>query len=338
MLDRRGFCAFAIAGPALVRPAAAQVAPGQALRDVSVALGAVGFGTAPVPLALQLGLFEKHGLRLRTITMDSGAAAVTALLSGSTDAAMAGPGELITALGRGQRLVMLATAYIGSAGTLVLARSVAERLGVRPDAPATARLKALHGLQIATPSASSGYTATLKGATAAVGASVRFAYIAPTAMASALDSGAVQGCMAGAPSWAPPVVRGTGVVWLSGPKQEFPAANVPFSQGSVQVLAERAAADPDLMRRLAAAMEDFAHAVAERPDEVKAAVARIYPNLDAATLNVLFATEASAWKARQATAADVRHDIEFVRSGGIDLPHIDAVNPATVIFAPPVTR
>jgi ABC-type nitrate/sulfonate/bicarbonate transport system substrate-binding protein len=161
---------------------------------------------------------------------------------------------------------------------------------------------------------------------------MRITYMAPPAMASAPEAGAVQGFIAGAPSWAPPVIRGTGVVWISGPKREFPAGNMPTSQGNLQAMADFAQANPDLMQRLAAVIADVAAAVGERPAEVKAAVAKVYPALDAATLDLLFASESAAWRARTLTPEDVRHDIDFVRSSGIELPTIDAVDPASVLL------
>lgn len=307
-------------------------ASGQQLREVTIALGSVGFGTAPVPLAQQLGLFEKHGLKAKTVVMDSGSAATTAVLSRSTDIALSGAAELVAALAHGQKLVIIANVYDGSAGTLVLAKSVADKLGVSPNAPAAARLKALDGLVIASPSSASGYTASIKGAPAGVGARVRIAYMAPPAMASALEAGAIQGYIAGAPSWAPPVIRGTGVVWISGPKHDFPPENAPASQGNLQTMADFAQANPDLMQRLAAVIADLVRAVDERPAEVKAAVAKVYPSLDPATLDLLFASESAAWKAKLLTPDDVRHDIAFVRSSGVDLPQIDSVDPAAVLL------
>ena len=305
---------------------------GQTLQDVSIALGSVGFGTAPVRLAKELGLYERHGLNARIVVMDSGSAATTALVSRSTDTALSGSGELVTALGQGQKLVIVANVYNGSSGTLVLSNAAVAKLGVADTAPAAARLKALNGLLIASPSAASAYTVSLKGATAAAGASIRFTYMAPQTMASALEAGAIDGYIAGAPSWAPPVLKGAGRVWISGPKQDFPPAHMPASAGSLQAMRDVAESRPVLMQRLADVFADLAAAVAERPADVKAALHRVYPSLDPATVDLLFASESAAWKAKRLTAADVKHDIEFVRSGGAAMPQIENVDPASVLF------
>jgi ABC-type nitrate/sulfonate/bicarbonate transport system substrate-binding protein len=199
-------------------------AAAQPLREDSIALGSMGFGTAVVPIAQQLRLFEKHGLKPGTVVMDSGAAASTALLSRSVEIALS-----------------------GGASTA-----------------------------------------------AAVGAKPRITYMAPPAMASALAAGAVQGIIADAPPWAPPVVNGTGVVWISGLKHLFPAEAMPVNKGSLQAFANFAKTHSDLMRRLAAVVADVVAAVRERPAEVKAAVAKIYPALDPAMLDLLFTSESKA--------------------------------------------
>ena len=323
-LRRTGLCAAAmlmIAGGAVA----------QQLREFSVAFGSVGFGNAAVPLADQLGLFEKHGIKLKTVVMDSGSAATTAMLSGSVDTALSGGAELASALGRGQKVALLVNLYQGSAGTLVLAKSAVDKLGVSVNAPAAARLKALDGLLIATPSATSGYTASLRGAAARAGVNLRLTYMAPQAMASAFEAGAIQGYIAGAPTWAPPVLKGTGVVWLSGPKHDFPPENTPASNGNLQALATYAKANPDMVRRLNEIFADLSNVIEEKPAEAKAALGRAYPSLDPKTLDLLFASESSAWRYSRYTAADLQHDIDFVKSSGVALPQIDSVNPADVL-------
>lgn len=307
-------------------------ASGQPLKDVSIALGSVGFGTAPVRIAKELGLYEKHGLNAKVVIMDSGAAAITALISRSTDTALAGSGELIAAQGRGQKVVIIANVYNGSSGTLVLSKTAADKLGVSATAPANERLKALDGLVIASPSAASAYTASLRGATRNAGANIRITYMSPQTMASAIEAGAIQGYIAGAPSWTPPVVKGSGIVWISGPKRDFPADNMPVSAGSLQALRDHAEANPDLMRRLTAVFVDLAKAIDERPADVKAALARVYPDLDGTTLDLLLASESAAWKAKRLTADDMKHEIFFVKSSGVELPQIENVDPASLLF------
>ena len=68
---------------------------------------------------------------------------------------------------RGLKVVVLANTYAGFSGTLVLSKSVVDKLGVSPTAPIAQRLKALDGLVIGSPSATGAYTVTARAAAAA---------------------------------------------------------------------------------------------------------------------------------------------------------------------------
>ena len=65
----------------------------------------------------------------------------------------------------------------GLSGSLVLGKAVAERLDLPPGAQVAARLRALDGLAIAAPSATSAYLTPVKDAAEALGAKIRFVYM-----------------------------------------------------------------------------------------------------------------------------------------------------------------
>jgi ABC-type nitrate/sulfonate/bicarbonate transport system substrate-binding protein len=327
MLSRAPLYLLAALIPALTGTAFAEQA-----RDVSMGLASTSFATAPARIAKELGLYEKHGLEPRFTVMDNASAATTALISRSVNAALSGPGELVIAQARGQKVVVLANIYAGLSGSLVLSKSVADKLGTAPSAPIAERLKALDGLVIASPSATGAYTVALRGAAKSAGANIRFTYMALAAMPAALESGAVQGFIAGAPFWAFPIRKGSGILWISGPKAELPPENMPASSANLQVFSDFAAANPDWAKSLATVFTDLATAIDERPADVKAAVAKLYPDLDPGTVDLLFAAEAAAWKTKPATPADMARDIAFVKSIGTPIPQIDSIDPASMIY------
>lgn len=307
-------------------------ASAQPSQDLQIPISSVSFATAPARIAKEMGLFEKRGINARIVTMDSANASISALISGAVDVTVAGPGELIAANARGQKLVIVANMYDGLSASLVLSKATVDKFGIKADAPVAARLKALDGLVIGTPSATSSYTVSFKTAAADLGANIRFTYMAQPAMVAALESGAIQGYIAGAPFWGTPVVKGTGVLWLSGPKRELPSASLPASSVSLQALRSVADAKPVLMKNLAAVFDDLSDAVRNRPQDVKAALGKLYPDVDAATLDLLFRLESPAWMARKLTAADMKHEIAFVKANGAPLPNIDAVDPASMLY------
>ncbi len=322
----RRFCAAAI----LVLSASAAVS--QEPREVAIGLGSGSLVAGTARIAAELGLFKAHGLQPRFTVLDSANSATTALISRSVQAAVSGAAELIIANTRGQKVVMVASAYSGLGGTLVLSKVAADGLGVSPAASAAARFKALDGLIIAAPSPTATYKISIDGPARAQGAAVRFTYMAMTAMPAALESGAIHGYIASAPIWGVSVLKGSGVVWASGPRGEMPAEFAPKSSANLQVLREFAEANPDIVRKLASVYADFARSVRERPAEVKAAITKIYPDLSGEALDLAFASESLAWGAVPPTAEDIRHEIAFVKSTGAQLPGIDGLDPAALLF------
>lgn len=305
----------------------------QELRKVTMSLAGQSMIASIPRFAKEMGLFEKRGIDITFVSMDSASASATGLISGSVPYAFSGPVELIVAQARGRDVVAIANTYGGLGGTLVLSKAVADKLNVSPTASLNDRLKALKGLTIATPSATSAYTVSFKGATAAVGADVKFTYMSIPSMPSALQSGAIQGYVASAPFWVFPITGGTGVLWISGPKGELPDQLRPKSNSVLLAMRETVTAQPDLTRSVAAVFADFAEAIDRRPAEVKAAILKGFPSLDAKSVDELFESESKAWKAKALTAQDITHEIAYARSGGMSLPEqVDKVPPARMVW------
>jgi ABC-type nitrate/sulfonate/bicarbonate transport system substrate-binding protein len=304
----------------------------QKLRDVTIALSSSSLGPAAPRVAKELGLFEKHGLSAKIVAMDSGNTALAALISKSADAAMVGSGTLIAAQARGRDVVIIANGYGGFATTMVLSKAVADKLRVSPKAPVADRLKAVDGLLIGTPEATAGSTLGFKNAAATVGANMRFTYMSQQAMPAALERGAIEGYLASAPYWAGPVANGKGIVWISGPSGELPSGTVNGTSTQLQMLRETAEADPDLAKRFATVFADLRKAIDEKPAEVKAAVARVFPDLTAELLDIVYPSESAAWNAKPLTPADMAREIEFVKASGTSIPGIEKVNPSSLLY------
>ena len=71
--------------------------------------------------------------------------------------------------------------------------------------------------------------------------------------------------------------------------------------------------------------------ITEHPEQVEAAAARLYPDLDPKVLKLVLATEMQNLKASTFTVAEMKHEIEYVRSSGIDLPNLDKMDPASLL-------
>jgi ABC-type nitrate/sulfonate/bicarbonate transport system substrate-binding protein len=304
----------------------------QTPREVTIGLSSASLGTAGLRIAQELGLFAARGLSPRFVVMDSANATITALVSKSLDVAISGPTELIAAQARGQHVVAIGTTYGGFAPCAVIAKTLADKLGIGPTSQLSERMKALDGVVFGSPSTTSVVTVAMRGAAKAVGATVRFAFMGQPAMVAGLESGAIQGYGASAPFWALPVLKGSGVLLISGPKGEFPAESTPAITGQLQTMRAFAEANPNLIRTLADILADLGHAIEARPGTVKAAMAKLYPDLDAKAVDLLFDTEALGWSARQATVSDMAREIAFVKASGAQIAGFETLNPAAMLY------
>jgi ABC-type nitrate/sulfonate/bicarbonate transport system substrate-binding protein len=329
MIGRTAIKAYLFAAAML---AATSCAFGEDLQKIKIVTSSSSIPGSTARFVKEMGFFGKHGLDASISAMDTNSVAASALISGSANFATTPASDLIVSQTRGQDLVALFSAYRDFAAVLVIARSVADKLKISPTAPVQERLKALDGLAIAAPSPTSSFTAATRSSVESVGAKVTLVYMSNAAMVAALQSGALQGFVASAPYYVQPVLNGSGVIWIAGPKGEFPPQFSPANSNVLMTTRSYAAANPDVMKRVVAAFADFGRAATDRPADVKAAIARLSPDVEARTLDLILETEARGFAVGPLTAADIAHDIAFVKASGVDLAGIDKINPATLIF------
>lgn len=306
-VSRRAVLQAGAQGAILAMPVVHAGAQG-ALSEISITNSSSGLPYGGLRMAQQAGLFEKNGLKIRLIVSESGNAATTALLAGSVEMSGAGPSEAIVARARGQNIVIVGNLYRGLSGSLVLAKPVVEKLGIGPDAPVEQRLKALEGLTIASPSATSAYTGPVKNSAADLNVKPKLVYMAQPAMPAALETGAIQGMIGAAPFSTVPVVKGTGVLWISGPKAQFPAKHMPTSSACLHTTEAYATANPDVIRKIQALLADISAFIKQKPAEAKANLGKAYPSFDAPTLDNVFEQDADNWTRPIFTIADMEQE------------------------------
>jgi ABC-type nitrate/sulfonate/bicarbonate transport system substrate-binding protein len=306
----------------------------QDLQTIKVGLASESLLAAAPRLADELGLFQKHGLKPDFVVLGSSNMSTTALISGSVEFAQSTPPDTITAAGRGVQVKWLATIYLGYGQTMTISKAAAEEAGIPTDAPLHERYKALDGLTLASPSATSPSTIGPKEAAKSVGASPKFTYMAFPAMLAAFESGVIDGFIASSPVWYQPIEKGTGVVWLSGPNGDFPADTTPAATSVLQVMAAYADANRETTMKVAHVFDDLTVLINEKPDVVRAAVGKLFPNIDTKALDILFEIDARGWAAPPPSAELVAHEIDVVkRANGEGLPGLSSVTPDTLIYA-----
>ena len=304
----------------------------QELMRVRIGLASPSLPGAAARIANVMGLFAKNGLDATVLQMDNGSVAMMGLLSGSVDFTTASGADVVVSQSRGQQIVAVLSIYHGFAGQLVLSKSVVSARKITADAPTDTKVKVLDDLVLASSSATSPFTIALRSAAESVGAKIRIVYMSQPAMPAALSTGSIQGFISSSPYYARPVLDGTAVLWLSGPKGEFPSLATPANSMTLNTRADFARTHVDLVNRVRAVFTDFARAVVERPGEVKAAVAKLFPDLDPKTLDLLFKTESRGWEGGTVTVDDMVHEIAVVKSSGVPLPDVNKLEPRNMLL------
>jgi ABC-type nitrate/sulfonate/bicarbonate transport system substrate-binding protein len=304
----------------------------RAATRVTLAISSNSLAYGGLRIAQGAGLFEKNGITPAITVMDNGNATLAAVISGSVEFCSDSPGGVLAARVRGQKIAIVANIYRGLSGSLVLAKAVADKLGSPAEASIEAKLNALNGLIVATPSPTSSYTYPYKIAAQAVGAKPRFTYMSQPAMLAALKAGAVQGIVAGAPFSTDAVANGSGVTWISGPKGELPSSAQPTSSACVETGAAYAAAHPDVIAQLRTGFAALATFIKGQPDDAERLLARAYPELSADTIAAVFHENGPNWARPTMTVADIRQEIALQEKSGI-LPGVSVVDPASVLLS-----
>jgi ABC-type nitrate/sulfonate/bicarbonate transport system substrate-binding protein len=304
-----------------------------ALEDVKVAVSSTSFVLGGAKIGQQAGLFAKNGLKFSIIVMDSGNAAMSALIGGSVSFAVAGPSEVLAARLRGQDTAIVANLYAGFAGEVILATEVAKRTNVSPTAPVEQRLHALDGLTIAVPSATSALLAPVKEGVARTGVNARFTYMAQPAMPAALESGAIQGFVAAFPFAGTPVLRGTGVIWINGPGGELPPDLAASSSSVLQATHAYIKANAATVQKLQQSIIDIAGFIQKDQAAAKRALAASYPQLNAQEIDLAFDQQWKNWTKPFLTAADMRQELKLLKAS-IQAPGLDTLDPTAALSEP----
>ncbi len=312
-------------------PWATRPAQAQAPKPIVIALSSNSLAWGGLRIAEQLKLFEKNGLMPRIIVLDSGSAATAALIGGSADFAGSGPAEVIAARVRGLGIGIVTSLYRGFAAPIVLATSVADKLPVNAQAPLIERFKALNGLTIAVPSATSALLAPVRQSIEDAGAKARFVYLAQPTMPAALQAGAIQGFVASSPFWTLTVLNKTGVIWIDAPRGELPAKNSPASSAVLETTTAYASANPDIIRRVRAVFVDAAAAITQDLPGALQALTRAYPLVDAETLKIAFDHDAGNWTKPALSDADLMQEIALLRQA-TDIPGLDTLKPSDLFI------
>ena len=240
--------------------------------EVTLALGSTSVANGLSMLAVDAGCFDKYDVIVNPVSGKSASGALKILLSGDAEFMTGGTSEGLVGSAETAPILMPLRLFGGASVSVVLSEDVAAATGVAADAPIEDRLEALEGLTIATVSASSVTTTTLRAAVETVGVQVEEAYLDQTAMAAALSQGAVDGVVASSPYSNTMVHEGIGEMWVSGPEGEFPNTGIEYFFIPLGFTASYAEENEDVVARVIAGYLDASDFVTDRPEEAKTVV------------------------------------------------------------------
>lgn len=302
------------------------------VEKATIALGSGTFYYAGILAGVEAGIFEEAGLDLEVTIAENGSAATTILLAGDVDFAGSGLTEVVVAFARQQPIQAVSGIYYGLSADLVLSASLAEKLAVTADSPISDRLAVLDGLKVAVPSATSAFLPPYRDAAAAVGVAFEEVYLAQTAMGAALQSGAIDAMIAGAPYSTATETQGFGKLWISGPGRDLPEEFLSLANGAVQVTESTISKRPGLVEKMRTAMRNLAEFINNEGDAFVEALEVVYPDVDPAVLRAAYEENKDAWSHPDLVAADIEWVIDQLIKQKVDgLTGLDQIDPMAVI-------
>lgn len=121
----------------------------KAADTIKVALGTEGFVHMPLFVALDGGMFKKHGLDVELVKFKGGGAAASGLASRSVEFCSCAIQNAINAKVKGADITLLGRLVGQYASNVVIHQDLAERLGLTADSTVEQRLAAFKGLRLA---------------------------------------------------------------------------------------------------------------------------------------------------------------------------------------------
>lgn len=252
-----------------------------ALQDIVIAMPNFTFTSTPNFIADELGLWAKHGLRVKFVQI-AGVGATNAVIAGSADFVEAGGSTLTRAASRGQRLLAIANTAERNIVMITMRKDVAAAAGFDAKAPIEKRAQVLRGKTFGVGAINANPHAYLLAVAHRVGISpdgLRVTALAGNAMWAAFQNKQIDG-MSNSPPWPlKPVVEGEAVVIASGPDGDPPNA-VNFAYNVVLTKPETCEKRRAVCEGVGQVMKEAVAYLHSHPAEVTAILGKKFPSLE----------------------------------------------------------
>jgi ABC-type nitrate/sulfonate/bicarbonate transport system substrate-binding protein len=271
----------ALLAAAMLGAMALPVSAQPALQDIVIAMPNFTFTSTPNFIAEELGLWAKHGLRVKIIQI-AGVGATNAVIAGSADFVQAGGSTLTRAAARGQRLLAIANTAERNIVIITMRKEVAAAAGFDANAPLEKRAQVLRGKTFGVGAINANPHAYLLVVAHRGGIKpdeLRVTALEGNAMMAAFQNKQIDG-MSNSPPWPlKPVVEGASVVIASGPNGDPPNA-VNFAYNVILAKPETCQKRRDVCMGVGQVMKEAVAYMHSHPDEVKTILGKKFPNLE----------------------------------------------------------
>lgn len=261
----------------------------QSEQEVILADPAFSMTFAAGYIATDLGLWQKHGIKVKTVPI-AGVGSINSVISGSSQFAQASASTFGRASARGQKLVAIAVTINKPFAQLILRKDIATAAGFDPKAPIEKRAALIKGHTFAVDSINSmihGYLRLLAARGGIKPDDVRVAPMAPASMLAAFQSKQIDGFAMSLPWPLKPVQDGEAVLIASGPDGD-PGDVIPFGHNMIVAKRETCEQKKALCMAMGQSIKDAVAFIQNKPDEALALLKKRFPTLDDKVLKAGF--------------------------------------------------
>jgi NitT/TauT family transport system substrate-binding protein len=261
----------------------------QSEQEVILADPAFSMTFAAGYIATDLGLFAKHGIKVKTVPI-SGVGSINSVISGSSQFAQASASTFGRASARGQKLVAIAVTINRPFAQLILRKDIATAGGFNAKAPLEKRAALIKGHTIAVDSINSMIHAYVRLLISRAGLKpddVRIAPMAPPSMLAAFQTKQIDGFAMSLPWPLKPVQDGEALLLASGPDGE-PGDMIPFGHNMIIAKQETCEKNKALCMAMGQSFKDATAFIQNKPDEALALLKKRFPQLDDKVLKAGF--------------------------------------------------
>jgi ABC-type nitrate/sulfonate/bicarbonate transport system substrate-binding protein len=263
-----------------IAPLAAQPAV-----DVTMAVPAVGFPFTAGYVADGLGLWAKHGLRVKTVLI-AGIGSTNAVISGSADFAQISGLSLTRAAANGQRLLAIANTLDKPITEISIRKDIAAAAGFDPKAPLARRAHILKGHTFAIGGVNTVVHAYLRIVAVAGGLDPEAIRVAPMSgdnMLAGMQTRAIDGMSTVLPWTRKGTVEGTTVLVASGAEGDPPNLS-PLAFNVFATKPDTCEKREALCVKMGAAISEAMAYVRENPQGTLAILKKTFAKFDDAVL------------------------------------------------------